>query len=414
MNLLQLIIDGWIAPELLASTYVVNSPAIRDPLWVREVNTWVRDRAPESFWNIQAQWDFGLGSVFGDNNMVADFWNPFLHFADADQGLTIAYDPPQSKTKVMHSHVGQRTLWGTEMHMWDFYKPPTGTFFHGKVNKAGLPGRPFGEEEWLSSWKFPKKPGWEEPRDPEKSYPEDKPETEKMGTGLPGGIGTGTAMAILGALGSFGNWGGNPWELAGVAAMIAGNLGIALTGMMLKKIINWGDDNDIPMGYDFSHVKPSRKPTTYRKTGPGGTFGGGKSGGGHGGTTEDPTLGAHGWGDAGDAAGLLGALFGVAGGPGGDPFGGGTDTLIDPRHDPRARKRARERRKRKDDEKKPKPKKRKSKRSRGTFSMGSTDTGSYKEEKRSLRVMYDTLDKNRDGKLSMAELKPLAKRFRIT
>ena len=34
MNLLQLIVDGYVFPKSLASTYVVNSPIIRDHAWL--------------------------------------------------------------------------------------------------------------------------------------------------------------------------------------------------------------------------------------------------------------------------------------------------------------------------------------------------------------------------------------------
>ena len=32
----------------------------------------------------------GLGSILGDDDEVTDVWNPFLHFRNAEQELTIA------------------------------------------------------------------------------------------------------------------------------------------------------------------------------------------------------------------------------------------------------------------------------------------------------------------------------------
>ena len=102
VNLMQLIIDGYVSPETLASTYVVNSPIIRDRAWLARVEKYTAV-APKSFWNIQAQFDFGLGSVFGENNMVTDVWNPYLHFLNNEQTFTVAYDPPIEKVNVVHS-----------------------------------------------------------------------------------------------------------------------------------------------------------------------------------------------------------------------------------------------------------------------------------------------------------------------
>ena len=97
-----MILEGFVEPRTLASTYVVNSPVIRDRDWLRAVNKYTA-QAPKSFWNIQAQFDFGLGSVFGENNMVTDVWNPYLHFLNNEQTFTVAYDPPIEKVNVVHS-----------------------------------------------------------------------------------------------------------------------------------------------------------------------------------------------------------------------------------------------------------------------------------------------------------------------
>ena len=48
-----------------------------------DVDSFIK-RAPNSLWFLQAQFDFGLGSILGDNDKVTDVWNPFLHFQNAE------------------------------------------------------------------------------------------------------------------------------------------------------------------------------------------------------------------------------------------------------------------------------------------------------------------------------------------
>ena len=51
------------------------------------------DPCNRNVWNIQAEFDFGLGSVFGEHPwMVSATWNKFLHFADADRSPTVRYE----------------------------------------------------------------------------------------------------------------------------------------------------------------------------------------------------------------------------------------------------------------------------------------------------------------------------------
>ena len=112
----------------------MNSPVIRDRAWLAKVNKYTA-QASKRFWNIQAQWDFGLGSVFGENNMVTDVWNPFLHYFNNEQTFTIGYDPPIEEANVVHSSRAERLKWSIEMHKWDFYKPPE-VLFQGEVHKG--------------------------------------------------------------------------------------------------------------------------------------------------------------------------------------------------------------------------------------------------------------------------------------
>jgi hypothetical protein len=121
VNLLQMILDGVIEPRTLASTYVVNSPIVRDRDWVRAVNKYT-STAPKSFWNIMAQFDFGLGSIFGENLSVTDVWNPYLHFLNNEQTITLAYDTSRPDTDYTHSTMLSRALWSAEMHHYDFLK----------------------------------------------------------------------------------------------------------------------------------------------------------------------------------------------------------------------------------------------------------------------------------------------------
>ncbi len=91
----------------------MNAPALRDRSWVHQVNKYVA-RAPKSFWFFQAQFDLGLGSIFGDNNSVTDMWNPFLHYKNTEQELTIGYGG-LTEGAVKFSTREEREKWTTWM-----------------------------------------------------------------------------------------------------------------------------------------------------------------------------------------------------------------------------------------------------------------------------------------------------------
>ena len=91
MNLLNVLMAGLVLPkETFANVAMFNAPRLRDLKGDRRY--WRTDygatadkyltTAPSNVFFLQSQFDFGLGSVFGEypDNIVPSYFDPYLHF----------------------------------------------------------------------------------------------------------------------------------------------------------------------------------------------------------------------------------------------------------------------------------------------------------------------------------------------
>ncbi len=215
----------------------------------------------------------------------------------------------------------------------------------------------------------------------------------------PGEYSPGMMMQILEAFAALAGGGVAIGSLDGLAAIIAVTLGIKLTAEALKYILGWGDAN----------VRPGKE------------VGGDPAGPGVGVDVDvgDPAAGEGLDQGEPDPAGPGGVGVDVgdpaAAGEGldhGEPDPGDDGHSGDEEHAKRKRKKKKRTKRKHRKPKKPKKKKTKVRPRRAADAQGA-ELG-YLQEHSTLQTMFNTLDANLDGKLTMIELRPLAKRLKLT
>jgi len=123
-----LFIDGVVDPGRIGYAVCLNAPMLRNKKWKGKVDEFFNGKN-KNVWNVQAQYDFGLGSTFADAPwLVASSWDPFLHFADSNRSVTIQYEGPQSAIfrEGPADNPGRfnRGIFGIQQHTLEYYQPP--------------------------------------------------------------------------------------------------------------------------------------------------------------------------------------------------------------------------------------------------------------------------------------------------